>query len=157
MIKVYQLTIAQNNFICTIPFKGCQVEAKFEHGNVAKGINAKLTTNDPFIQRAVEASEMYNKMFICVDTVKEPTDEVAAPENKPAKGNGKKGNGKKNPEPEPAAEPAADGGDGGNKMEFGSVADAIVYINNTFGEEVHNKPEAIAYLEGQGITAVIAE
>lgn len=164
MIKEYRLTVPQNNFICTIPFKGCKVEAKFEHGNVAKGINAKLTTNDPFVQRAVEASDMYGKLFVLSGTVKEPGDD-AVPTKKttpakttatPAKGGGK-GAGKKNePKPEPTPEPAADGDDG-NKMEFQSVADAIVYINTTYGEEIHTKPEAIAYLEGQGIKATIIE
>ena len=162
MIKEYRLTVPQNNFICTIPFKGCKVEAKFEHGNVAKGINAKLTTNDPFVQRAVEASDMYGKLFVLSGTVKEPGDDAVPTKKAPAKTpaapakTGAKGSGKKNePKSEPTPEPTAD--NAANKMEFQSVAEAIVYISSTYGEEVHSKPEAIAYLEDQGIKATIIE
>lgn len=157
MIKVYQLTQPQNNFFVTIPFKGCQVEIKFEHGNVAKGIFAKYVTNDKFHQRAIEASEMYGKLFKLVETVKEPGDDApvapkpqAAPE-KPAapKKSAEPKAPKKKAEPSPEPEPT------GTKMSFDGAAEAISYIATNFGEEVHTPDEAVAFLAERGITAEI--
>lgn len=164
MIKVYQLTQPQNNFFVTIPFKGCKVEIRFEHGNVTKGIFAKFITNDRFRQRAVEASEMYGKLFRLVDTVKEPGDDApAAPKpvkspapapekttaapKKPAEPKASK----KKAEPEPAPEPEPTG----TKMSFDGAAEAISYIATNFGEEVHTPEEAASFLAERGITAEI--
>ena len=166
MIKVYQLTQPQNNFFCAIPYKGCLVEVKFEHGNVVKGIFAKFTTNDKFYQRAIEASEMYGKLFKLVETFKEPNDDeeqkkalantvkkVATPA---AGGNkGKTGGKKTNPEPDPEPDPEPEPGNK-KKITFESVADAIVYIATNYeGTEVHSEEEAIAFLAEHDITAEV--
>lgn len=145
----------QNNFYVQIPFKGCKVEARFEKGNVAKGINAKLITNDKFTQRALEASEMFGKMYKVVETIAEPEDEqeraaaeqAVAPAPKPAaKGGVKKTTKKDEPTPENT----------NANISFDSTADAIVYIaTNYSGTEVHTKEEAIAFLAEQNITAAI--
>lgn len=165
MIKEYQLTQPQNNFFVTIPYKGCQVEVRFEHGNIAKGIHAKYVTNDKFHQRAIENSEMYGKLFKLVGKVKEPGDDeeqkrplanttkkVTTPA---AKGGNTKSGGKKTSEPEPAPAPESDT-ENKNKMTFESVADAIVYIATNYeGTEVRTEEEAIAFLAEHGITAEV--
>lgn len=168
MIKVYQLTQAQNNFFVTIPYKGCKVEIKFEHGNVTKGIFAKFITNDRFRQRAVEASEMYGKLFKLVDTVKEPGDDApaapkpahntaSAPAKAPAstKKAAEPKASKKKAEPEPEPEPAPYSELTDTKMSFDGVADAISYIAMNFGDEVRTPEEAVSFLAERGITAEI--
>ena len=169
MIKVYQLTMPQNNFIVTIPFKGCQVNAQFKAGNVAKGIFARLYTNDKFMQRALESSEMFGKIYKVVETVREPEDDEQNPapevsgqqsgQSKPEKKKDVKKTSKKSedePEAEPEAEADATTEQAANdKKAFDSVAEAILFIATNYGKEVKTKGEAIAFLAGQGITAVI--
>lgn len=144
MIKVYQLTQAQNNFIVLIPFKGCKVEAKFEKGNVSKGIYARLYTNDKFVQRAVESSEMYGTMFKLVQTLAEPGD------NKP-----------KSVKPAQPAAPVAtqpaqpEEADADGKMTFANLAEAIVYIANQYQISVTTESEARNVLKEHGILPVI--
>ena len=179
MIKVYQLTMPQNNFIVTIPFKGCQVQAQFKNGNVAKGINARLYTNDKFMQRALESNEMFGKTYKLVDTVKEPGDDEAEaqkPVKQPAKPN--KPSGKKNEkkaeqqeqkpadEQEPAQEEGApeetsegegDSGDNADdgSLSFDTTGEAIQYIAQKYNQQVKTKGAAIAFLAEQGVKAVI--
>jgi hypothetical protein len=162
MIKVYQLTQAQNNFIVLIPFKGCKVEAKFEKGNVSKGIYARLYTNDKFVQRAVESSEMYGTMFKLVQTLAEPGDnkpkpvkpaQPAAPvATQPAQPKAPVAPAAPEAEPTtPATEPAeADG-----KMTFANLAEAIVYIANQYQISVTTESEARNVLKEHGILPVI--
>ena len=166
MIKVYQLTQAQNNFIVLIPFKGCKVEAKFEKGNVSKGIYARLYTNDKFVQRAVESSEMYGTMFKLVQTVSEPGDKVM--KSKPAKlaqPTAPVAEQPTTPEPpatpetqepaptEPDPEPTETDKDG--KMTFANLAEAIVYIANQYQISVTTESEARNVLKEHGILPVI--
>ena len=173
MIKVYQLNALQNNFIVLIPFKGCKVEARFEKGNVSKGIYARLHTNDKFVQRAVESSEMFGTMFKLVQTIPEPGDNAAkskkvksakpvqptapvteqpaqpeAPENpeEPAVPEAPAAS----EEPEAPENPEADG-----KMIFPSLADAIVYIANEYKISVTTENEARNVLKEHGILPVI--
>lgn len=169
MIKVYQLTQPQNNFIVMIPYKGCQVEAKFEKGNVSKGVYARLYTNDKFVQRAVEASEMYGHMYKLVETVAEPEDEVVAakatakkvPEapapQVPADQQTQKPETPQEPAPEGEGEKGADDGkdaeDG--KMVFANLGDAIVYVAQNFQVSVKSEAEARNVLKEHGILPVI--
>ena len=166
MIKVYQLTQAQNNFIVLIPFKGCKVEAKFEKGNVSKGIYARLYTNDKFVQRAVESSEMYGTMFKLVQTVSEPGDNVAKPKPaKPAQPTAPVAAQPTTPEPpatpeppesvptEPDPEPTETDADG--KMTFANLAEAIIYIANQYQISVTTESEARNVLKEHGILPVI--
>lgn len=174
MIKVYQLTMPQNNFIVTIPFKGCQVQAQFKNGNVAKGINARLYTNDKFIQRALESNEMFGKTYKLVDTVKEPGDDEAEAQKpaakqpaKPNKPSGKKSEKKaEQQEQKPAQEEGApeetsegegeseDNADDGS-LSFDTTGEAIQYIAQKYNQQVKTKGAAIAFLAEQGVKAVI--
>ena len=163
MVKVYQLTFAQNNFIVLIPFKGCKVEAKFEKGNVSKGIYARLYTNDKFVQRAVESSEKYGKMFRLVQTISEPGDGVVKPKPKPVQPAQPVTEPTPPVEPvaspetpaEPTAptEPAEQEADG--KMTFANLAEAIVYIANNYQIAVTTESEARNVLKEHGILPVI--
>ena len=162
MIKVYQLTQAQNNFIVMIPFKGCQVEAKFEKGNVSKGVYARLYTNDKFVQRAVESSEMYGRMFRLVEQLAEPGDEIEekkaekkAPQvpQEPAPAPEQPQTPETPQEPAPGGEGEQDPGEG--KMTFANLAEAILYIANNFGVAVQNENEARNVLKEHGILPVI--
>ena len=180
MIKVYQLTMPQNNFIVTIPFKGCQVKAQFKNGNVAKGINARLYTNDKFMQRALESNEMFGKTYKLVDTVKEPGDDEAEAQKpaakqpaKPNKPSGKKSEKKAEQqeqkpadEQEPAQEKGApeetsegEGESGDNaddgSLSFDTTGEAIQYIAQKYNQQVKTKGAAIAFLAEQGVKAVI--
>lgn len=167
MIKVYQLTQAQNNFIVLIPFKGCKVEAKFEKGNVSKGIYARLYTNDKFVQRAVESSEMYGTMFKLVQTLAEPGDnkpkpvkpaQPAAPvATQPAQPKAPVAPAAPEAEPTtPATEPTEPAeADADGKMTFANLAEAIVYIANQYQISVTTESEARNVLKEHGILPVI--
>jgi hypothetical protein len=156
MIKVYQLTQAQNNFIVLIPFKGCKVEAKFEKGNVSKGIYARLYTNDKFVQRAVESSEMYGTMFKLVQTLAEPGDNEPKPV-KPAQPKAPVAPAAPEAEPTtPATEPTEPAeADADGKMTFANLAEAIVYIANQYQISVTTESEARNVLKEHGILPVI--
>lgn len=164
MIKVYQLTQAQNNFIVLIPFKGCKVEAKFEKGNVSKGIYARLYTNDKFVQRAVESSEMYGTMFKLVQTLAEPGDnkpkpaQPAAPvATQPAQPKAPVAPAASEAESTtPATEPTEPAeADADGKMTFANLAEAIVYIANQYQISVTTESEARNVLKEHGILPVI--
>lgn len=180
MIKVYQLTMPQNNFIVTIPFKGCQVQAQFKNGNVAKGINARLYTNDKFMQRALESNEMFGKTYKLVDTVKEPGDDEAEAQKpaakqpaKPNKPSGKKSEKKaeqqeqkpadeqepaqKEGAPEETSEGEGESGDNADdgSLSFDTTGEAIQYIAQKYNQQVKTKGAAIAFLAEQGVKAVI--
>lgn len=158
MIKVYQLNALQNNFYVSIPFKGCQVQVKFEKGNVSKGIYARLYTNDKFVQRAVEASEMYGKMFRLVETVAEPGDELEKTKKKVSKpapaATQQPESPAQEPEPAPAPDPAPST-DGAEKKEFANLAEAITFIATNYQQQVTTEGEARNVLKEHGILPVI--
>ena len=169
MIKVYQLTQPQNNFIVMIPYKGCQVEAKFEKGNVSKGVYARLHTNDKFVQRAVEASEMYGHMYKLVETVPEPEDNIAAakaaakeapetpvpqtPANQQTQEPAPEGEGTSEDEGKKDSDEGKGADDG--KMVFANLGDAIVYVAQNFQVSVKSEAEARNVLKEHGILPVI--
>lgn len=160
MIKVYQLKALQNNYIVSIPFKGAKVRCEFKNGNIAKGIYARLVTNEPFRQKAIEQSDMYGKMWQLTETIKEPgDDEVKKPAPKPvATKPATKKDAEPTPEPVPeAAEPtpAEPADDGKGKMEFANLAEAVVYIATTYGQQVENASQARKVFADNGIKAVI--
>lgn len=172
MIKVYQTLECKNNVITTISFKGVKVKVEFKGGNVMKGIPARLYTNDPFVQKALDESDQNGRMYRFVQELPEAGDVKTA--KAPAKRQTTKlANGKvENPEepahgmhtpdstdgtdaPEPGFPDPSDtedgggeGGDGsGQKLEFENLAEAITYIAATWGEQVENESQARKFIE----------
>lgn len=160
MIKVYQLTALQNNYIVSIPFKGVKVRCEFKGGNIAKGIYARLYTNDLFKQMAIEQCEMNGKMWKLVEKVKEAGD--VEPVKKPATN---KPAPSKNPttEPQKPADSTQDVTEPGDQetpadegtKDFANLAEAILFIASTFGQQVETEAQARKVLKDNGIKAVI--
>ena len=182
MIKVYQLQLPQNTFEVTLKYKGMGVRVAFEDGNTYNGTPAKCYTNDPFKQRAIEASTMFqNKEIVLERTVEEPGDKKpAAP--KPAKPTPTPTPAPQNPTPAPQTptpapqnpetegnvgtgeqgeqgqNPGAENGEGADKGEsitFNSLAEAIVYVASHFNESVRTENEARKALKEHGINPTI--
>ena len=145
MIKVYLLRKAQNNYEVTIPYKSVKVRLAFTDGNVHNGVPARLYTNNEFKQKAIEASQLFkNQEIVLEKTIAEAEDSVAKkPEAEPT---GEK------LEPvakKPEAEPT------GEKLEFASLADAIVYVAQTFNEQATTEKEVRKILAEHGQKATI--
>ena len=169
MIKVYQTIESKNNVITTISFKGVKVKVEFKGGNVMKGIPARLYTNDPFVQKALDESDQKGRMYRFVQELPEAGDikpsklsakrQVAKPSA--AKTEGAAGSGNGTPEvsdaPDPGfpEQPESDGDDG-QRLEFENLAEAITYIAATWGEQVESESQARKLIEDKtGVKPVI--
>ena len=175
MIKVYQTIACQNNVITTINFKGVKVKVEFKGGNVMKGIPARLYTNDPFVQKALDESEQKGRMYRFVQELPESNDgkaETAVTQQRTQKHAPEKpaadaaGTAAAVEEPTPGFPPDdAAGGDvsdgsgngaGGEKLEFDNLAEAITYIASMWGEQVENERQARKFIEEKtGVKPVI--
>ena len=146
MIKVYLLRKAQNNYEVTIPYKSVKVRLAFTDGNVHNGVPARLYTNNVFKQKAIEASELFkNQEIVLEKTIAEAEDSVAKkPEAQEPTGDKLEPVVKK-----PEAEPT------GDKLEFASLADAIVYVAQTFNEQATTEKEVRKILAEHGQKATI--
>ncbi len=174
MIKIYQLRSLQNNYIVSVPFKGVRVRCEFKNGNIAKGIYARLYTNDRFKQMALEQSELYGNTWVLVEKIKEADDDVvkpavkkpekiadsvapkqtkqeekpveAAPETQTAKG-----------ESVEAAEAAGEKtqGEKDGQLEFANLGEAVLYIAQNFNQQVQSASQARKVLSENGIKAII--
>ena len=148
MIKVYQLRKLQNNYDVVLYYKGVGVKVAFTDGNTYKGVFPKCYVRDPFRQLVIEASELFKSGEVVVervipelgDTQPKPTKPAPAP--KP-----------QNPAPD-AGNGGTDGGDGqgGTEMNFGSADEAILYVAQTFGQQITTEKEAREILKANGIT-----
>ena len=163
MIKVYELRALQNNYIVSIPFKGVTVRCEFKDGNIAKGIHARLFTNDSFKQMAIEHCELNGRVWKLVETVKEPEDE-AAEQRAAQKATAQKTSAKPEAQApagdntqEPVIDEAEQDGaaDKANTMEFANLAEAIVYVATNYGLQVESAAQARQLLKDNGIKAVI--
>ena len=177
MIKVYQTIECKNNVITTISFKGVKVKVEFKGGNVMKGIPARLYTNDPFVQKALDESDQKGRMYRFVQALPEGNDgapeagatqqrtQKRAPE-KPADDAAGTAAAVEEPTPGFPTDDAAgsdgidDGGDnngaGGQKLEFDNLAEAITYIASMWGEQVENENQARKFIEEKtGVKPVI--
>ena len=158
MLKVYQLRLNQNTFEVTLKYRGVGVRVAFVDGNTYNGVPAKCYTNDPFKQRAIEASEMFkNKEIVLERSLEEESDrkkaavkvqKLAKPKAAPAE----------NMDQDPAV--ATDGqkepeGDGTDKKTFGNLAEAIMYIAQEYKVQVTSANEARKVLKEHGVTATI--
>lgn len=78
MLKIYQLRLKQNTFEVTLKYKGVGVRVVFEDGNTYNGTPARCHTNDPFKQKAIEASQMFKDKDIVLERqVEEASDRQA--------------------------------------------------------------------------------
>ena len=175
MIKVYQTIECKNNVITTIAFKGVKVKVEFKGGNVMKGIPARLYTNDPFVQKALDESEQKDRLYRFVQEIPEASDSkpkkatVKRAASKPAGGEAEPAT---SPDAESAGMQAApepgfpeptvtEGDDGqgagdGQKLEFDNLAEAITYIAAMWGEQVENESQARKFIEDKtGVKPVI--
>ena len=182
MIKVYQTIECKNNVITTIMFKGVKVKVEFKGGNVMKGIHARLYTNDPFVQKALDESDQKGRLYRFIQELTEGGEQrpgadapgvvaragadapgVVARAGADAAGVVAAGRAQGAGEPMPGfPSPAAiegenDGvGAGEQRMEFDNLAEAITYIATTWGEQVENENQARKYIEEKtGVKPVI--
>lgn len=181
MIKVYQTITCQNNLITTINFKGVKVKVEFKGGNIMKGIPARLYTKDPFVQKALDESDLKGRMYRFLQELPDGDDgktvaavaqqptRQAAPEDPAANATGTVAEPKPGfpafPDVDGDGDGAADGnGDGatdddgatGQKLEFDNLAEAITYIAATWGEQVENENQARKFIEEKtGVKPVI--
>lgn len=153
MLKIYQLRLPQNTFEVTLKYRGVGVRVSFTDGNNYRDIPAKCYTNDPFKQRAIEASKMFKDKDIVLErTVAEESDRKKAATEPPQA---------PNPSPDPPQapnqSPEQTGGNTGNEMTFDGIAEAIQYIATNFGEQVQTANDARKFLKGKGIVAHIKQ
>ena len=156
MLKIYQLRLPQNTFEVTLKYRGVGVRVSFTDGNNYRDIPAKCYTNDPFKQRAIEASKMFKDKDIVLErTVAEESDrkkdagKTAEGTKEPAKGNDGTVN---DPPPTPAPT-----GDDMEKKVFDSLPDAIQFIATTYQTQVQTANEARNFLKEKGIKATIKQ
>ena len=176
MIKVYQTIECKNNVITTILFKGVKVKVEFKGGNVMKGIPARLYTNDPFVQKALDESEQKGRMYRFVTELAEGNEPAAnaagttagttagTAAGRPAANAAGTTAAVGKPTPGFPTDDAADNGGsedsgdsaGGQKLEFDNLAEAITYIAATWGEQVENENQARKFIEEKtGVKPVI--
>lgn len=158
MLKVYQLRLNQNTFEVTLKYRGVGVRVAFVDGNTYNGVPAKCYTNDPFKQRAIEASQMFkNKEIVLERSLEEESDrkkadvkvqEAAKPKAAPAE--------KKYPEPAVATDEQKEtDGDGLKPMTFENLGEAILYIVNEWQVGVQTEKDAREILKAHGIKPTI--
>ncbi len=176
MIKVYATVEVKNNLITTIPFKGVKVRVEFTGGNSMKNIPAKLYTNDPFTQKALDSSDQLGRLFYLHQVIKEAGDDTAKPAGKPAvsaRGTTVESateavatvnkDSVETPENQDAGVGAEDAGavetpenqdaggvDGsavGEKLEFENLAEAVNYIATKYGEQVESESQVRKFIE----------
>ena len=173
MLKIYQLRKNQNSFEVTLKYKGVGVRVAFVDGNTYNNIPAKCYTNDPFKQKAIEASQMFkNREIILERTVEDkPQEKPAASQTVRTTRASRIGAQVKPVAPKPTAQPAAPAApkaedpepeqapekeaSGDNEMNFSGIAEAIAYIMQNYQKEVRTESEARKFLKEQGITAHI--
>ena len=169
MIKVYQTIECKNNVITTIPFKGVKVKVEFKGGNMMKGIHARLYTNDPFVQKALDESDQKGRLYRFVQELPDVNDgkTEAAESQQPTRQSLQEKSAEEPAgtveEPTPGFPPPhhvedEDGGKeaGDKKYEFDNLAEAITYIAATWGEQVENENQARKYIEEKtGVKPVI--
>ncbi len=180
MLKIYQLRKNQNSFEVTLKYKGVGVRVAFIDGNTYNNIPAKCYTNDPFKQKAIEASQMFkNREIILERTVEDkPQEKPAVSQTIRTSRASRIGAQVKPVAPKPAAQPVApkpaaqpvapeapkaeepeqapeEDASGENEMNFSGIAEAIAYIMQNYQKEVRTENEARKFLKEQGITAHI--
>ena len=147
MLKIYQLRLKQNTFEVTMRYRGVGVRVAFVDGNSYNDIPAKCYTNDPFKQRAIEASQMFKDKDIVLErSVEEESDRQKAKEaadkaNKPDEAN-------KTDKPDKAD-------DGSEKKTFENLGEAIMFVAQTFGIAAKTEAEVRKVLKEHGVSAVI--
>lgn len=75
MIKVYE-AVRQNAARLVTNYCGVCVELNFINGNLFRGKNAELTTNDKFIQDAIEQDPRFGVSIRLAHTYEEPSDTI---------------------------------------------------------------------------------
>ncbi len=60
-----------NNCVVTLSYKGTQVRAEFKNGNTANKVNASLTTDNPFVQDAIEHDARFGKKIVLAHVYEE--------------------------------------------------------------------------------------
>lgn len=140
MLKIYQLRLQQNTYDVTLKYRGVGVRVAFVDGNTYNGTPAKCYTNDPFKQRAIEASQLFKDKDIVLERqVEEESDKkpqrtqptAEAPKNKPA-----------------SQEQI-------NKISFDNLGEAIQFVASKFGIVAKSEAEARRILKENGYTPTI--
>lgn len=180
MLKIYRLKLKQNSYEVTLHYKGVGVRVAFTDGNIYNGTPARCYERDPFKQRAIEASPMFQNKEIVIERTVEEKSKNAAPSSVRAKRTSRIGAPVKpaaqqpakpltpvapkiedpdepDPEQAPADEAPEAAGEGANDVTFNSLSEAIVHIMQKYNKEVRTANEARNFLKEQGITAHIKQ
>ena len=156
--------MAQNSYDVTLRYRGVGVRVSFVDGNTYNGTPAKCYTRDEFKQRAIENSQLYKDGDIVLERqVEEESDRKKAAE-KAAKAAGNpatesQGTVTGNQGTVKDTQGTGEGGDddGMEKMTFGNLGEAILYIATTYQVQVQTANEARALLKEKGIKATIKQ
>lgn len=184
MIKEYQLQKLQNSFEVTLNYKGVKVRVAFTGGNVYNKTRPKFRTDNPFKMKALEASELFkNKEVVLTRTIGSEPKPTVVPQRKRVATRQAGGAAsvqeaatanKVAPVQEPTAEtvnevPLAQetgtesvdeattsaGDDGMEKKVFANLAEAIMFIAQTWQISVQSEAEARNVLKQHGISPTI--
>lgn len=161
MLKVYQLRLNQNTFEVTLKYRGVGVRVAFVDGNTYNGVPAKCYTNDPFKQRAIEASEMFkNKEIVLERSIEEESDrkarELKAKNEQLKKQEQKDQNPPiKEEDQNPPLEEQKPDKEDDDKKTFANLAEAIMFIAQNYQVQVTSASEARKVLKEHGVTATI--
>ena len=161
MLKVYQLRLNQNTFEVTLKYRGVGVRVAFVDGNTYNGVPAKCYTNDPFKQRAIEASEMFkNKEIVLERSIEEESDRKARElkaKNEQLKKQGQKDQNPpiKEEDQNPPLEEQKPDKEDDDKKTFANLAEAIMFIAQNYQVQVTSAAEARKVLKEHGVTATI--
>lgn len=150
-----------------LKYKGVSVRVAFVDGNTYNGTPAKCYTNNPFKQKAIEASQMFKDKEIVLERVVEEASDRKKTE-KPATVQKRAGvrtaaavktsKAVNRTAGKPAGAGAAGAetaDDGEKKMSFDNLAEAIQYIATNYQEQVMTANEARTFLKERGIKATI--
>ena len=156
--------MAQNSYDVTLRYRGVGVRVSFVDGNTYNGTPAKCYTRDEFKQRAIENSQLYKDGDIVLErSVEEESDRKKAAE-KAAKAAGNpatesQGTVTGNQGTVKDTQGTGEGGDddGMEKMTFGNLGEAILYIATTYQVQVQTANEARALLKEKGIKATVKQ
>lgn len=170
MIKEYQLRKLQNSYEVTLNYKGVKVRVAFTGGNVYKGTMPKYRTDNPFKQKAIEASSLYNnKEVVLLRTIGAADTPPAAVQQgrktdarRPVKPDQKKTTrtaggraGKTETKPAGTGTPEGKAEDADTKT-FANLAEAIMFVAQEYQVGVQTEAEARSVLKEHGLKMKIA-
>ena len=134
MIKVYEMK-GMNACKMSVEYKGVNINLSFDNGNISSKRNARLTTENRFVQDAIESMPIYGTRIILAHVVEkvEATPEVVEEEER-----------------SPRVRRQTNRGERAAKK-------AVANVDQTVIEGVKNVNDAVGYFGGKDITVESVE